>query len=121
MKKFRSGFEKKVAASIISKGKTYKYEEEKLEYTVPAITKRYIPDFKVGEMFIEAKGKFDRTSRAKMLLVIAQHPDLDIRMLFMRDNKISKNSKTKYSDWCEKNGVTYAVSEEGNVPDNWLD
>jgi hypothetical protein len=55
-----------------------------------------------------------------MALVFEQNPDLDIRFLFMRDNKISKNSKTRYSDWCKKRGIKYAVSEHGHIPDEWL-
>lgn len=55
-----------------------------------------------------------------MALVVEQNPDLDIRMLFMRDNKIAKNSKTRYSDWCKKRGIVYAVSELGEIPEDWV-
>jgi len=56
-----------------------------------------------------------------MALVIEQNPDKDIRLLFMRNNKISKVSNTKYSDWCDKRSIKYHVSEQGNVPREWLD
>lgn len=71
-------------------------------------------------IIVEAKGKLDRLVREKMALVIEQNPDLDIRFLFMRDNKIAKNSKTRYSDWCKKRGIPYAISEDGHIPDAWL-
>lgn len=117
---FRSNFEQQVANSIERQGHTYQYEEEKIEYVIPAQKKKYLPDFKVNGIYIEAKGKFDAASRKKMALVIQQNPDLDIRMLFMRDNTITKTSKTRYSDWCEKNGITWAVSANGEVPEEWL-
>jgi hypothetical protein len=71
-------------------------------------------------IIVEAKGKLDRLVREKMALVFEQNPDLDIRLLFMRDNKLSKTSKTRYSDWCEKRGIKYAVSEQGHIPEEWL-
>lgn len=55
-----------------------------------------------------------------MALVFEQHPDRDIRMLFMRDNYISKQSKTKYSTWCDKRNIKYHVSLMGTVPEEWL-
>lgn len=56
-----------------------------------------------------------------MGLVINQHPDKDIRMLFMRDNYIYKGSKTKYSDWCKAHGIKYHVSAHGTVPEEWFE
>ena len=56
-----------------------------------------------------------------MVLVIEQNPDIDIRLLFMRDNYISKKSKTKYSDFCKKRNIKYHVSVMGEIPKEWLD
>lgn len=70
---------------------------------------------------MEYKGKLDRDVREKMALAIEQNPELDIRFVFMRDNKIAKNSKTRYSDWCRKRGIKYAVSEDGHIPQEWLE
>jgi hypothetical protein len=70
---------------------------------------------------VEAKGKFDRDARRKMELVAKQHPDLDIRLLFMRDNKISKQSKTRYTDWCRVRGIKCSVSSSGDVPQEWTE
>lgn len=69
---------------------------------------------------LEAKGKLDREAREKMLLAIAQNPDKDIRMLLMRNNKMSKQSKTRYGDWLDKHGIKWGVSEHGHVPEEWL-
>lgn len=99
------------------------YEEEKLKYTVPTVTRTYIPDFVVTrsdgtKLYIETKGYFRPADRSKMILVKKSNPSLDIRFLFVRNNKINKRSKTTYSDWCEKNGFPYAFGRE--VPLEWL-
>lgn len=97
------------------------YEKRRLAYTVPSKKKHYIPDFELPNgIIIEAKGNFNAVSREKMLLAITQNPELDIRMLLMRDNKINKKTKTKYSDWLEKHGIKYAVSEIGEIPHEWI-
>ena len=119
--KLRSGFERKVKESLERRGVGYEYESTNVPYVVPQSKHRYVPDFKLPNgVFVEAKGKFDAAARKKMTLVIEQNPDLDIRMLFMRDNKLAKTSKTKYSDWCEQRGIRYHVSASGEVPDEWL-
>lgn len=117
----KSGFEKKVAASLSARKVPFEYETQKVIYIVPEKKRTYNPDFILPNgVIIEAKGKLDRDVREKMALVIEQNPDLDIRMLFMRDNKIAKNSKTRYSDWCKKRGIVYAVSELGEIPEDWV-
>lgn len=68
-------------------------------------------------IYIETKGRFTAADRNKMLLVKQAWPDLDIRMVFMADNKISKWSETRYSDWCKKHGFPYAFKD---VPDDWI-
>lgn len=94
---------------------------DKLSYIVPASKKNYIPDYRLpNNVILEAKGKLDRDARKKMALIKEQHPDADIRILFMRDNPITKGSKTRYSDWAKAHGFIYAVSEKGVVPDGWL-
>lgn len=119
---FKSGLEKKVAACLERHGVEVKYEKLKLPYVVPSKKKNYIPDFQLPNgIIIEAKGKLDALAREKMSLVIAQHPELDIRMLLMRDNKLNKKHKTKYSDWLRKHGIKFAVSEIGEVPREWID
>lgn len=120
--KLKSGFERKVAKYLETNKVPYEYESIKVPYVVPSKKRTYNPDFELPNgIIVEAKGKLDRLVREKMALVFEQNPDLDIRFLFMRDNKISKNSKTRYSDWCEKRGIKYAISEEGKIPDEWLE
>jgi len=118
---YRSGFEQKVAKSLESRDVEYTYEKDKITYTVPESRHSYLPDFKLSNgIFIEAKGRWDAASRKKMVLAIEQNPDKDIRLFFMRDNPISRTSKTKYSDFCVKRGIKYHVSATGEVPEAWL-
>jgi hypothetical protein len=78
----------------------------------------YTPDFFLASgIIIEAKGRFTAADRRKMLAVKRDHPELQLVLLFMRNNKIRKNSQTKYSDWCEANGFDYAI---GTLKEEWL-
>ena len=119
--KYKSGFEHKMAAYLIENGVPIEYEKHKIPYVIPPKSRNYIPDFRLPNgIFVEGKGKLDRDVREKMALVIEQNPDKDIRFLFMRDNKMTKTSKMRYSGWCEKRGIKYAVSEHGHVPQEWI-
>jgi hypothetical protein len=120
-KGMRSGFEKKVAKYLEQNKIPFEYETLKVPYTIPVKKKTYNPDFILPNgIIVEAKGLLARDVREKMALVAEQNPDLDIRILFMRDNKIAKNSKTRYSDWCKKRNIKYAVSEDGHIPEAWI-
>jgi hypothetical protein len=123
--KLRSGFEAKVKKSLEARGVEFEYESERLPYIVPESRHNYTPDFptiteKGTKIYIEAKGLFSAADRKKMALIVQQHPELDIRLLFQRNNKIQKNSKTTYGMWADKNGIKWAVSATGYVPDSWL-
>lgn len=117
----RSGLEKRTAEYLDSMSTAYEYETVTLEYVVPAKKHKYKPDFILANgIIVECKGRFDAATRQKMSLVIEQNPDKDIRLLFMRDNTISRSSKTRYSDWCDKRGIKYHVSANGEIPKEWL-
>jgi hypothetical protein len=78
----------------------------------------YTPDFFLENgVIIETKGRFTAADRRKMVAVKRDHPDVEIKMLFMKDNKIHKNSKTHYSDWCMENDYDFAVKE---IPRSWI-
>ena len=121
---WRSGLEESLAADLRSKGITYKFEPTCLKYNVPSRTARYTPDFwvttRTGKVIVvESKGRFLTANRQLMLLVKAQHPNLEIRMVFSRSKEtISKTSSTTYAMWCEKHGFQYA---DKLVPEEWLD
>lgn len=66
---------------------------------------------------IESKGKFTALDRKKMLAMRLLHPDIDLRLLFQYDNKLSKTSKTRYTEWADKNHIIAAVK---TIPEGWL-
>lgn len=125
---YRSGLEKSVGDALKLalkklKGVTYGYETEKLAYTIPASLHQYNPDWVIRRadgsvLYVETKGRFTTEDRKKMVLVTQQHPKLDIRMLFSKDQPLYKGSKTMYSDWCKKNGIKYGFERE--IPLEWL-
>jgi hypothetical protein len=116
VQRYRSKFEHGIANQL---GTSAAYEPHCIGYTQPAKQRKYTPDFVLSNgIVIEAKGLLTREDRAKMLLVRAAHPELDIRFVFQRaSNRIAKGSKTTYADWCDANGFLWA---EKQVPDEWL-
>jgi hypothetical protein len=116
---FKSGLEESISQQIESKGIVVEYETEKVSYIIPASNHTYSPDFKLPNgIRVETKGRFVAADRKKHLLVKAQNPHLDIRFVFSNSkNKITKNSKTTYADWCDKNGYKYA---DKIIPDEWF-
>jgi len=123
-----------VAQQLDAAGASYWYEELQYEYDEPlrknnawcgdcdstnlVRTGWYGPDFFLESGYIiETKGRFTAADRRKMLAVKEQHPELQLVILFMRDNKIHKNSQTKYSDWCEANEFDYSV---GTIDPRWI-
>ena len=116
---WRSGLEETIAKQLEALKVTYKYEELKLSYTVPATKHTYTPDFQLPNgIIVETKGRFLVADRKKHLYVKEQHPELDIRFVFSNPKaKISKTSKTTYADWCDKYGFKYAAKL---IPEEWI-
>ena len=116
--KYRSKFELNLAKSLTAKNIEFQYEEERFKY-VPA-PRHYTPDFYFPEtnIYVEAKGHLDKGDRVKMILMKQQHPELDIRFVFMNaKNKIYKGSKTTYAAWCTRYNFEWA---EGSIPMEWV-
>lgn len=135
--KFRSKYEAKVAANLVTQDFKYEYETSTFDYHDP-ITKglcpccgnkrvvqvrQYTPDFVLKDehgavvFYLETKGLFTSENRTTLLAMKKDHPSVDVRLLFMRDNKLHRSSPTRYSDWCNKHGFKWAVGED--LPDNW--
>lgn len=121
----RSKFEGNVADMLRREGVAFDYEPFNLEYYSKVRSgvcdecggstvyhkRRYLPDFWIPkhDVVVEAKGKFTSANRTKMLDVIRDWPEIEFIMWFMADNKLTKKSTTRYSDWCKKHGITYHV------------
>jgi hypothetical protein len=118
-KGYRSGLEDTVSKSLDARGMDYDYERHVIRYDIPARTAKYTPDFVLPNgMVIETKGLWTSDDRKKIALVKAQHPDIDLRMVFNNPQaKISKGSKTTYADVCIKLGVPFAPKD---IPSAWL-
>lgn len=128
---YKSQFERDFGQSLILLRKggckfRWKYESEKIKYNIEHI---YLTDFKLkgnnGKViFIETKGYFKPRDRTKHLKIREQHPEYDIRFIFMSsrirqgsDTLISKKSKTTYGSWCEQHNFLYANDK---MPKAWL-
>ena len=138
---FASGFEHTIYKQLQEAGvkeESIGYEEETFSLDLPVHrgyscescgetkrifkASRYTPDFFLGDkseraFIVETKGRFTALDRKKALAITTQYPDLDYRMLFEYDNALSKGSKTRYSTWCERQGITYAVKR---IPEEWI-
>ena len=112
----RSGLEEKVAALLTDIKVDWEYESNWYPYV---IEHKYIPDFKVGDVYLECKGYFSAADRRKMKAVKKDNPDLDIRFVFQAPhNKLNKRSKTTYAMWAEKNGFLWCAYYA--IPLSWL-
>ena len=118
--KVKSKLEKRVADDLTDRGVKYLYEKDKVPYVIPESKHVYTPDFKIPyrKWKLETKGRLDHTERVKLLHIKASNPDLDLRLVFQKDNVIRKGSKTKYSDWATQHGFKFAI---GKVPQEWLE
>jgi len=100
---------------------SFSHESETVDYTISGT---YLPDFIIHfknghKIYVECKGYLDPQSKKKMLAVRRCHPDLDIRFLFEKNNKIRAGSKMRYVDWALRNGFNdAAVGYE--IPTEWL-
>lgn len=121
---WRSGLERKFADACRGAGVRFLYEEMKLSYTMPLKERTYTPDFQVFKsdgtvLIIETKGYWDSADRLKMVQVLHDHPDKDIRIVFQRSHtKIRKGSKTTYAMYAEKIGLRWATLATW---ERWLD
>ena len=105
---YRSKFEERIAARFQELGISAEYECERLRYTIPETVKNYIPDWRVGEIRFEGKGRLTATDRRKMILVKQQNPSVRIIIIFQNsDVKLRKGSPTSYGAWASKNGFEW--------------
>lgn len=114
---FRSEFEKKFWEDNKSKI-PLEYEPFHVKFVITQHAK-YTPDFvvkrngkKAAPVIYETKGWFRPSDRKKMLAVKECNPGIDITLVFQADNKLTKISKSRYSDWCRKHGFNYCIGTD---------
>ena len=115
--KFRSKLEEKVANLLEGLGGSYEYEHAQVPYI---IQHHYVPDFVLpNHVYLETKGYWAPSDRRKILAVVRDNPDLDLRMVFQAPyNTISKKSKTTYAMWCDKHAIPWTSFH--SIPLDWL-
>ena len=116
---YRSGFEHKVSDQLKENKIKFEYETTVIPYIKPETKHTYTIDFTLPNgILVETKGRWVAEDRKKHLLIKKQHPELDIRIVFMSGKtKIRKGSKTTYGDWCDKHGIPWA---EKQIPESWF-
>lgn len=118
--RFKSGFERGVAAALEALNASFTYESLILPYIE---YHEYHPDFvirtKSGKtIVVEAKGRFWPGAKQKMEAVKKSYPEKDIRFVFQDASlPIRKGAKMTYGQWADKHGFPWA---EGKVPESWL-
>jgi hypothetical protein len=112
----RSGLEERVSKFFDKANVPYLYEAQKYAYVTES---KYTPDFFLkNDIILECKGFFKPSDRRKMLAVKTQHPHLDIRFIFQRNNTLTKASKSTYGDWCDRHGFPWCIFPD--IPPTWL-
>lgn len=110
-KQYRSKFEQRLADRLLKLG--FKYEPFNIDYTIPETKHKYKPDFVRGKLIYELKGRWTAQDRKKMRLLVEQHPEYEIVMVFQNPNiKINKGSKTSYADYCDKYNIKWKHYKE---------
>jgi Phage endonuclease I. len=130
-KPLRSGLEREVFEQLEKSGIGFEYEPEKLEYRRIVVRgicncgstkvyqrRYYTPDFVLENgIRLEVKGRLTSADRAKLEAIRKQHPDIDLRMLFGANNKITRNKEKRYSDWASDNKIKFCIKQ---IPESWL-
>jgi hypothetical protein len=116
---YRSGLEVAVANQLKLASVQFEYETLRIPFEQPQKKRHYTADVVLSNgIIVETKGRFVTADRQKHLLVQQQHPDLDIRFLFSNSRqRISKQSKTTYADWCQTKGFRFA---DKAIPSAWI-
>lgn len=129
---FRSKFELTLAQQLKGAGIKYEYEKEQWEYFTKISNgtcedcsgthvyqrKWYTPDFFLPNgIVLEAKGHFTASNRATLKAIREAHPTIDLRLVFQADNRISRSSSTRYSEWCTQHEFKWVIRK---IPEEWL-
>lgn len=120
-KSFKNSFESGIYEEIKARARNHRfyvaYEQDDLHFV---LKRRYRTDFTIEfesghKRYIETKGFLRSGDITKMLAVRQQHPDLDIRIVFQKDNVVI-GSRKRYSEWATRVGYPWAI---GHVPEEW--
>lgn len=128
---FRSHLEDSIAEQLRKYGTKFEYERESYTWRdkVPNakcedcqgdayVDRTYTPDFFLENgVVIEVKGIFTVKDRKIAMAMKEQHPEVRMVYIFSKDNKLSRNAKTRYTEWCKNRDIPCCVKE---VRKEWL-
>jgi hypothetical protein len=121
---FRSFAEQNLADWFDRNGVKYEYETRRYSYVSrikggvcekcgePAVQNRvytldfWLPDYDFG---VEVKGRLPSNERKKYRDIKKCNENLDLRFLFLANNKLEKDNEKRYSDWAEQHGFPYCI------------
>jgi len=117
---YRSGLEVRNAKRLDDLNADYEYEPYRIPFVQPEQPRTYTPDFcLLNGIVVDTKGRWVTSDRQKFKMLVEQHPDLDIRMVFSNPNaKIGKTSKTTYAMYATNLGLPFAKEF---IPQEWID
>lgn len=114
----RSGWERTLDTQLKRANVRYSYETLTLPFVMHH---KYRPDFMLENgIVIEAKGvlnKHKKDEASKLIAVKQQHPDIDLRLVFMDANVKIPGTKQTHGQWATRHGFQWA---SGKIPDEWL-
>lgn len=112
--KMRSSFEERMIPVVREFDPGCIYEPHKLYFT-----STYVPDLLLSNgIYIELKGRLRPDDEVKLLGVIRDNPNIDLRIVFQNaNNKCERRKKMRYRDWADKHGIKWA---HGSIPLHWI-
>jgi hypothetical protein len=128
---YRSGFEKRMAEYLGTKKIAFDYEATTFPIKTQVPRCRcadchsnniyqdsvYTPDFKIGTVYVEGKGRLTAKEKRRIMGLIGGKP-IDFRLVFMRNNPIYPRSKTRYLDWAKAMSIPACIGPE--LPEAWV-
>jgi hypothetical protein len=104
--RYKSLLERDFASHLAKRKLPADYEAKTFQYVRPS---HYTPDWKIHDkLYLETKGEFASSQRANLVAFKAQHPDVEIILVFAEaSNKLHKRAKMTYAEWADKNGFRY--------------
>ncbi len=133
---YASRYEYDIAKNLEERNIPFEHEPKKIEYLYPirggvcssclssTVARRanYLPDFWLPdqEIWIEAKGLWQGSGRTKILAILETSGVIrtdNFRMIFQRDQWLTKARKQTYTMWCESHNIVSSVGTE--IPESW--
>tara|TARA_R110000850_G_scaffold163636_4_gene288419 strand:+ start:983 stop:1417 length:435 start_codon:yes stop_codon:yes gene_type:complete len=134
---YQSRYEYDIAKNLEKRNIPFEHEPKKIEYLYPirggicssclssTVARRanYLPDFWLPEqkLWIEAKGLWEGSGRTKTMAILETSGIIrtdNFRMIFQRDQWLTKARKQTYTMWCDSHDIISYVGTE--IPESWI-